>query len=169
MKTTTSFTPSISVEQIYKWLSEISDPEIPVVTILDLGIVRNVEVDENGTTIYITPTYSGCPAMDIISMQIRMALISRGVKNLQIKEQLNPAWTTDWITEEAKLKMKKYGIAPPKGKAKIKNGLFEEEEVECPHCNSHHTELISQFGATSCKALYRCLDCQEPFEHFKCH
>jgi len=161
--------PQFSIPQIYKWLAEISDPEIPVLTILDLGIVRNVIIEDNALIVFITPTYSGCPAMDIISMQIRMALISRGVQNLSIKEQLSPTWTSDWITESGKLKMKEYGISPPIRKSKNPSGLFEEEEVGCPHCNSHHTELISQFGATSCKSLYRCLDCKEPFEHFKCH
>lgn len=161
---------SISAAQIYDWLSEISDPEIPAITILELGIVRDVNISpSNKVTIFITPTYSGCPAMDMISMQIRMALISRGIKDLEIKEQLDPAWTTDWITEEGKRKMKEYGISPPNRKSKNKLGLFEEDAVECPRCDSTNTELISQFGSTSCKSMYRCLDCKEPFEHFKCH
>lgn len=162
---------SISLTQVYTWLSEISDPEIPAVSILDLGIVRDVVLADEGTavTVTITPTYSGCPAMDLISMQIRMALMSRGFRKVDIKMQLAPAWTTDWITTEGKAKMQAYGIAPPIRKAKDGLGLFEEDEIECPHCQSHHTELVSQFGATSCKAMYRCLDCKEPFEHFKCH
>ncbi len=162
---------SISLTQVYTWLSEISDPEIPAVSILDLGIVRDVVLADEGATVTvtITPTYSGCPAMDLISMQIRMALMSRGFRKVDIKMQLAPAWTTDWITTEGKAKMQAYGIAPPIRKAKDGLGLFEEDEIECPHCQSHHTELVSQFGATSCKAMYRCLDCKEPFEHFKCH
>ncbi len=161
----------ISIAQVYSWLSEISDPEIPAVSILDLGIVRDIAFTANDgeITVTITPTYSGCPAMDLISMQIRMALMSRGFKKVQIEMQLSPAWTTDWITAEGKAKMKAYGIAPPVRKAKDTLGLFEEDEIECPHCHSHYTEMVSQFGATSCKAMYRCLDCKEPFEHFKCH
>lgn len=161
----------ISSTQIYQWLSEISDPEIPAVSIIDLGIVRDVVLVDDGKeiSITITPTYSGCPAMDLISMQIRMALMSRGFTKVNIEMQLAPAWTTDWITPEGKAKMKAYGIAPPIRKAKDALGLFEEDEIECPHCHSNHTEMVSQFGATSCKSMYRCLDCKEPFEHFKCH
>lgn len=161
----------LSIPQIYQWLSEISDPEIPVLSILDLGIVRDVILVDDGEEIAvtITPTYSGCPAMDLISMQIRMGLMSRGVPKVRIEMQLAPAWSTDWITEDGKIKMKAYGIAPPVRKAKDALGLFEEDEIECPRCHSVHTEMVSQFGATSCKSMYRCLDCKEPFEHFKCH
>lgn len=161
----------ISIPQVYHWLSEISDPEIPAVSILDLGIVRDVILVDNGQeiSVTITPTYSGCPAMDIISMQIRMALMGRGIRKVTIEMQLAPAWTTDWITEEGKAKMRAYGIAPPERKAKATLDLFEEDEIVCPHCQSAHTEMVSQFGATSCKSMYRCLDCKEPFEHFKCH
>ena len=164
-------TEKLSIPQVYQWLSEISDPEIPAVSILDLGIVRDVILVDDGAevAVTITPTYSGCPAMDIISMQIRMALLGRGVKKVSVEMQLAPAWTTDWITEEGKAKMKAYGIAPPVRKSAVALGLFEEEEIQCPHCHSTHTEMVSQFGATSCKSLYRCLDCKEPFEHFKCH
>ena len=160
-----------NIEQIYKWLAEISDPEIPALSILDLGIVRDVVFIDDGKeiTVTITPTYSGCPAMDLISMQIRMGLMSRGYKKVNIEMQLAPAWTTDWITEEGKIKMKTYGIAPPVRKSKEALGLFEEDEIACPRCNSNHTEMVSQFGATSCKSMYRCMDCKEPFEHFKCH
>lgn len=161
----------LSIPQVYQWLSEISDPEIPAVSILDLGIVRDVILVDDGRelSVTITPTYSGCPAMDIISMQIRMALMGRGVPKVGIELQLSPAWTTDWITEEGKAKMKAYGIAPPLRKAKDPLDLFEEDEIVCPRCHSEHTEMVSQFGATSCKSMYRCLDCKEPFEHFKCH
>lgn len=164
-------TATESIARIYEWLSEISDPEIPAVSILDLGIVRDVILVNNGeeVSVTITPTYSGCPAMDLISMQIRMALMSRGYRKVHIEMQLAPAWTTDWITEAGKARMKAYGIAPPVRKAKDPLALFEEEHIECPHCRSTDTEMISQFGATSCKSMYRCLDCKEPFEHFKCH
>ncbi len=160
----------VNREQTYVWLGEIPDPEIPVVSILDLGIVRDLKlVSSDEVTIIITPTYTGCPAMDIIAMQIRMALLGRGFKQVHIEMQLQPAWTSDWITEGGKEKMKAFGIAPPQRKSRDVLGLFEEDEAPCPKCNSRHTELVSRFGATSCKSLYRCLDCKEPFEHFKCH
>ncbi|MCD6012716.1 MAG: paaJ [Flavipsychrobacter sp.] len=160
-------------EEVMGWLSAVTDPEVPVLTILDLGIVRNVEILEqsgqHGVKVTVTPTYSGCPAMDVIAMGIRMALLSHGVKNVTIEPQLSPAWTTDWMTEEGKVKLKEYGIAPPNRKAFQPLGLFEEDKVSCPRCASEETELVSQFGPTSCKALYKCNSCKEPFEHFKCH
>jgi len=163
----------LSKEQVYEWLSGVTDPEVPALTILDMGIVRNIEIagegNETSVTVFITPTYSGCPAMDVISIGIRMALMSRGIRNVTIEAQLSPAWATDWMTEEGKQKLKAYGIAPPNRKAFQPLGLFEEEKVACPRCGSEETELVSQFGPTSCKALYKCLSCREPFEHFKCH
>jgi ring-1,2-phenylacetyl-CoA epoxidase subunit PaaD len=160
-------------EQVYAWLADVKDPEVPVLSILDLGIVRDVVVEaadnQISVTVKITPTYSGCPAMDVIAIGIRMALVGHGIKHIIIEPQLSPAWTTDWMTEEGKKKLKEYGIAPPNRKAFQALGLFENEEVECPRCNSHNTELVSQYGPTSCKALYKCGDCKEPFEHFKCH
>lgn len=163
----------ITIEQVYKWLGQVADPEVPVLTVLDMGVIRDVTLqDTTGgkeVTIMITPTYSGCPAMDMISMNIRMALMSRGIKKVYIHEQLSPAWTTDWMSEEGKRKLKEYGIAPPIRRAGTNVGLFEEEKVPCPRCESTNTELVSQFGPTSCKALYKCLNCKEPFEHFKCH
>lgn len=158
-----------SKEQIYGWLSAVTDPEVPVLTILDLGIVREVAVEGDHVTVTITPTYSGCPAMDVIAMQIRMMLMSHGVRHLHIDQQLSPAWTTDWMSEEGKRKLKDYGIAPPQYQSKRETALFEEDVVPCPRCGSGETELISRFGATSCKSMYRCLSCKEPFEHFKCH
>jgi len=159
-----------SATDIYNWLSNVPDPEVPVLSILDLGIVRDVQIGEdNKVTVTITPTYSGCPAMDVIAMQIRMNLISNGVKTINIENQLSPAWTTDWMTEEGKKKLKEYGIAPPQRKSSDKIALFEEENVPCPRCGSENTIMTSQFGATSCKALYKCNSCREPFEHFKCH
>ena len=160
-------------EKVMEWLSVITDPEIPALTILDLGLVRNVEVSGSGNDmavkVAITPTYSGCPAMDVISISIRMALAGHGVRNVIIENKISPAWTTDWMTEEGKIKLKAYGIAPPNRKAFRALGLFEEDKVACPRCGSEETELVSQFGPTSCKALYKCLSCKEPFEHFKCH
>ncbi|MBA3828089.1 MAG: phenylacetate-CoA oxygenase subunit PaaJ [Taibaiella sp.] len=163
----------LTESRIYEWLSAVTDPEVPVLTILDLGIVRKVSISntEKGAavTISITPTYSGCPAMDVISVGIRMALLSQGIKDIKIELQLSPAWTTDWMTEDGKRKLKEYGIAPPNRKAFQPLGFFEEEEVTCPRCGAADTTLVSNFGPTSCKALYKCLSCFEPFEHFKCH
>lgn len=159
----------VSQEQVYEYLSTVTDPEVPVLTILDLGIVRDVQINNDEVTIRITPTYSGCPAMDVIAMNIRMALMSRGVKKINIETQLSPAWTTDWMSEEGKRKLKEYGIAPPIRKSAADMNLFEEEKVPCPRCGSIDTQLSSQFGPTSCKALYKCNSCLEPFEHFKCH
>ena len=161
----------LSEEQIYEWLADVKDPEVPALSILDLGIVRNVAVTDGGSSVNvtITPTYSGCPAMDVISIGIRMALAGHGIKQITIDQQLSPAWTTDWMTEDGKRKLKDYGIAPPNRKAFSSLGLFEEEEIQCPRCDSTHTEMVSRYGPTSCKALYKCLDCKEPFEHFKCH
>lgn len=164
-----------NVNKVYEWLADVTDPEVPVLTILDLGIVRNVQLhqtDNNETiaTITITPTYSGCPAMDVIGMNIRMALLSRGIKKVNIEMQLSPAWTTDWMSESGKAKLKEYGIAPPVRKASGTGlGLFEDDNIACPRCGSEDTQLVSQFGPTSCKALYKCNSCHEPFEHFKCH
>lgn len=163
----------LTEEKVYEWLADVKDPEVPALSILDLGIVRKVSVNHLGAgplvQVTITPTYSGCPAMDVISIGIRLALAGHGVKHISIDMQLSPAWTTDWMTEEGKRKLKEYGIAPPNRKAFSSLGLFEEEEVACPRCNSTDTALVSQYGPTSCKALYRCESCKEPFEHFKCH
>ena len=170
---------SAEEEQLWHILKEVKDPEVPVLSILDLGIVRSVEVtapqpggagEEPIIKLVITPTYSGCPAMDVISMDIRLKLIEKGYRNITIEQQLSPAWTTDWMTEEGKQKLKAFGIAPPNPKQQFCiTDMFKEEAVECPRCNSYHTELISQFGSTACKAMYRCLDCKEAFDYFKCH
>jgi ring-1,2-phenylacetyl-CoA epoxidase subunit PaaD len=162
----------MSKEQIIEWLNEVTDPEVPVLTVNDLGIVRGVAIaDEGGhtsVTISITPTYSGCPAMDVIATGIRMVLMTHGIRKIKIEQQLSPAWTTDWMTETGKQKLKAYGIAPPQYQPKNLD-LFEDVKVPCPRCGSDKTQLVSQFGATSCKAMYKCLDCLEPFEYFKCH
>ncbi len=160
-------------QEIWKILATINDPEIPVLSILDLGIVRNVICkDDENIEVVITPTYVGCPAMDVIATEIRMNLLQLGIKNIQIITQLSPAWTTDWITQSGKQKLKEYGIAPPRLQKAThpQNNLFVEEEfVPCPLCNSTNTHRISQFGSTACKALYQCNDCKEPFDYFKCH
>lgn len=165
---------NISKEQVYEWLSSVTDPEVPVLTIQDLGIVRDVIIDDSESgqpeiTVVITPTYSGCPAMDAIALGIRMALVAKGFRKINVEHRLSPAWTTDWMTEEGKRKLEQYGIAPPIRKAVDPLGLFEEDNVPCPRCHSTDTALVSQFGPTSCKALYKCQSCHEPFEHFKCH
>lgn len=159
----------VTEEQVYEWLSGVTDPEVPVLTVLDLGIVRDVTVNGDEVIVTITPTYSGCPAMDVIGMSIRMALLSRGFKKVNIEMQLSPAWTTDWMSEEGKQKLKDYGIAPPVRTSSSALGLFEDDAVACPRCGSEDTELVSRFGPTSCKSLYKCNNCKEPFEHFKCH
>lgn len=162
---------NISSDQIWKLLESIPDPEIPVINIVELGIVREVKQVENKYVISITPTYSGCPAMHMIELDIFSLLKSNGVDNVVIQLVYHPAWTTDWIDERAKKKLKEYGIAPPNQQVKSRvQALFKEEEekVQCPHCDSFNTELISQFGSTACKALYKCNDCLEPFDYFKC-
>ena len=161
----------ITVDNCWAYLDEVADPEVPVLSIIDLGIVRNVFVDSaiGSVRVVITPTYSGCPAMDVIAMQIRMCLLSKGAKQVLVENQISPSWTTDWMTEKGKEKLEAYGIAPPKRKSSNPLALFEEDTVTCPKCKSDDTVLTSQFGATSCKALYKCNHCKEPFEHFKCH
>ena len=172
-----------SVEQIWSWLGEVPDPEIPVVSVVDLGIVRDVswsEEDNDLCVVTVTPTYSGCPATEVIGRQIREALAERGVSRLRLQVQLSPAWTTDWLTEKASKNLREYGIVPPAGKAAVTgNGMAaslvvlgqgaESMLLACPRCGSVKTETISRFGSTPCKSLHRCLDCLEPFDHFKCH
>lgn len=162
---------NISVDAIWKILKDIPDPEVPVLSVLDLGIVRDVLLHGDGAEVIITPTYSGCPAMDMIAMNIRLSLLENGFKNVKITTVLSPAWTTEWMSEEGKRKLKEYGIAPPNPKQQVcNNDLFAPHEaVQCPQCNSYHTRRISEFGSTACKALYQCLDCKEPFDYFKCH
>ena len=160
---------NISTQAIWQILSTVSDPEVPVLTIIDLGIVRDVVLNnpslDEGVEIIITPTYTGCPAMDMISMNIRLALMEHGFNNIKITSVLSPAWTTDWMSEEGKRKLKEYGIAPPKGNA----GTIAADGIECPQCHSFNTKLLSEFGSTACKSLYQCQDCKEPFDYFKCH
>lgn len=156
--------------KLWQLLEEVKDPEVPVLSILDLGIVRELSYRDGKVEVVITPTYSGCPAMDVISMDIRLKLIEKGYRNIAVRQQLSPAWTTDWMTEVGKQKLKAFGIAPPNPRQQFcTSEMFREEAVQCPHCNSYHTELLSQFSSTACKAMYRCLNCREAFDYFKCH
>ena len=141
-----------SVEQVYQWLAEVPDPEIPVLSILDLGIVRDVAVGD-GVTVTLTPTYSGCPATEAIEAGVRAALQDRGIDEVAVERVLSPPWTTDWISEEGREKLRKYGIAPP----------TTQKEIACPRCDSLDTERVSEFGSTACKASWRCRSCLEPF------
>lgn len=159
----------LTEKEIYDILSEIPDPEIPVITIKDLGILQRVEVDGNSCEVFITPTYSGCPAMKMIEDQIQEALAPYQITTIKVKLIYSPAWTTDWISAEAKEKLRIYGIAPPEHSSVDKGALTgKAKELKCPLCNSKNTEMISQFGSTACKSLYRCKDCKEPFDYFKC-
>ena len=162
---------TIDKKTIYSFLEEINDPEVPVLSIIDLGIVRDVMMNDDELEIVITPTYSGCPAMDMIAATIKIELATLGFKKIKVTQALSPAWTTEWMSEEGKRKLKQYGIAPPNPKQQVcDQKLFAEAEaVQCPHCDSYHTHRISEFGSTACKALYQCDDCKEPFDYFKCH
>lgn len=151
-------------QKIWSILEQVADPEIPVLTIKDLGILRNVRWENNRAEITITPTYNGCPAMDMIAAEIRITMAAHGYTNFQIHSQLSPSWTTEWMTEIGKQKLKTYGIAPPEKKFNI-----PKDGITCPHCQSTETRLLSEFGSTACKALYQCDDCKEPFDYFKCH
>lgn|SRR5699024_51455 len=159
-------------EDIKKLLSEVMDPEIPVLSIVDLGILRKVLVEGQKVMVRITPTYSGCPAMHAIENEIAKTLQLNGIHEFDIQTDFSETWTTDWIPDEAKQKLKDYGIAPP-GKSEsdedfLNNLTGKSAAVACPYCNSSDTELQSEFGSTPCKAQYYCHDCHEPFEHFKC-
>jgi len=162
---------TISIKSIEAILEKVTDPEVPVLTILDLGIVRAIDIEGSKIRITITPTYSGCPAMDAISFDIKLKLLEAGYRDIEIKTVLSPAWTTDWMSEDGKKKLMAYGISPPNPQQQVCSpGSFAEmEAVECPHCHSFHTKMISAFGSTACKALYQCEDCKEPFDYFKCH
>ena len=161
----------ISTKRIWSILETVMDPEVPVLSVLDLGIVRDVKQTNDSVEVLITPTYSGCPAIDMIRMNIKMELLAHGFSNVIVTQVLSPAWTTDWMSEAGKQKLKEYGIAPPNPSQQVCNTkLFESEEaIQCPKCNSWHTHRISEFGSTACKSLYQCDDCKEPFDYFKCH
>lgn len=150
--------------QLYELLSTVVDPEIPVLTIQDLGILRDVHVMDGEVEVTITPTYAGCPAMESIRADIKSALAQAGYQNVTVRQSLSPAWTTDWMTENGRKKLRAYGIAPPVETACGK----PVDSIECPQCNSTHIKRISEFGSTACKALYQCQSCREPFDYFKC-
>jgi ring-1,2-phenylacetyl-CoA epoxidase subunit PaaD len=155
-------------ERAWDAAAEVVDPEIPVLTIADLGVLRDVVVNEGRVEVSITPTYSGCPAMNMIALEIGLALEREGIHEAKIRSVLSPAWTTDWMSADGRRKLQEYGIAPPET-ASGRRALFGEQQVACPQCGSIDTELLSEFGSTSCKALWRCKSCREPFDYFKCH
>jgi ring-1,2-phenylacetyl-CoA epoxidase subunit PaaD len=164
-------------KKLWQLLDEVNDPEVPVLSVIDLGIIREIKLqpspvgEEQEVEVSITPTYSGCPAMEIIRASIQKTLLHNGYRKVKITTVLSPAWTTDWMTESGKQKLKAFGIAPPTPKQQVcHSSLFHEEEaIQCPQCNSYHTRVISHFGSTACKALYRCSDCLETFDYFKCY
>jgi ring-1,2-phenylacetyl-CoA epoxidase subunit PaaD len=146
----------------------VVDPELPVLTIADLGVLRDVTAGPDGVEVTITPTYTGCPAMNMIALDIETALAAAGIRNARVRTVLAPAWTTDWMTEAGRRKLAAYGVAPPPPRAS-RRALFAEDEVACPRCGATETAQISEFGSTACKALWRCRACGEPFDRFKCH
>lgn len=166
-----------SVEQVWEWLGQVPDPEIPVISLTDLGIIRDVHYEGDTLVVTVTPTYSGCPATSIINIDIEVALRDHGVEKLRLDRRLSPPWTTDWLTEGGREKLRNYGIAPPidgtAADGQIAGRIAKltgtgNLSVACPRCGSTHTEKVSQFGSTPCKASYRCKDCLEPFDYFKC-
>ena len=159
--------PTINRQQILDWLGEVPDPEIPALSITDLGIVRDVSVSSE-VIVELTPTYSGCPATEFIEKSVLAALRGRGINNVSIRRVLSPPWTTDWISDAGRAKLKAYGIAPPEQGASKHDLLHGNRRIACPQCDSLNTSLVSEFGSTACKAHYKCSDCLEPFEYFKC-
>ena len=167
----------ISIDTVWQWLSEVPDPEIPVLSLTDLGIIRDVQWDEDTLIVTVTPTYSGCPATAVINLDIETKLRSCGIESLRLEQKLSPPWTTDWLSQEGREKLRNYGIAPPAenaGESSFSGRLSRlggksDPAVSCPRCGSPNTEKISQFGSTPCKAAYRCRQCLEPFDYFKCH
>ena len=160
-----------SNDQIWAWLDSVPDPEIPVISVVDLGIIRNVTWEEDVLCVDITPTYSGCPATSVISLDIQTALAEKGLETVKIRSVLSPAWTTKWISEGGRQKLKDYGIVPPV-EGETCAGMIsltgaKQANIACPQCDSHEIERISQFGSTPCKASYRCRTCFEPFDYFK--
>ena len=148
-----------STAEVWEWLADVPDPEIPVISLVDLGIIRNVRWQGDTLEVTVAPTYSGCPATSIINFEIEAALRAKGIENLSLKRQIAPPWTTDWLSAAGKAKLEAYGIAPPQPAGGPQH---------CPHCKSQAVEKISQFGSTPCKAQWRCTDCLEPFDYFKC-
>ncbi|MCV0428846.1 MAG: phenylacetate-CoA oxygenase subunit PaaJ [Roseibium sp.] len=167
----------VSTDTIWQWLAEVPDPEIPVLSLTDLGVIRDVRWEEGTLVVTVTPTYSGCPATAVINLDIETKLRSCGVENLRLEQKLSPPWTTDWLSPEGRAKLRNYGIAPPVesvGEMSVSGRLSrlsgkQDLVVPCPRCGSSDTEKVSQFGSTPCKAAYRCRECLEPFDYFKCH
>jgi ring-1,2-phenylacetyl-CoA epoxidase subunit PaaD len=156
-------------ERAWEVASGVLDPEVPVLTIADLGVLRDVRVDDERVTVTITPTYSGCPAMDTIRDDLKLALTRAGFDEVDVRLTLSPAWTTDWMTDDGRRKLAAYGIAPPTGRAAASGPVRIQLGVRCPQCGSLDTREISRFGSTSCKALWECRACLEPFDHFRAH
>ncbi|HEU4850654.1 MAG TPA: 1,2-phenylacetyl-CoA epoxidase subunit PaaD [Telluria sp.] len=163
----------MDVQAVWERLEQVTDPEIPVISVVDLGIVRGVRFEGDECVVTITPTYSGCPAMEVIAQDVKAALGEAGIDKVRLETQLSPAWTTDWMSDKGKAALKGYGIAPPAQQVVDISALIrrraDEPKIACPNCGSSNTQLTSQFGSTSCKALYKCLDCREPFDYFKSH
>lgn len=162
----------ISTDQVYAWLHEVPDPEIPVLSVVDLGVVRDVSWDGDACVVVITPTYSGCPAMREITQDIQHTLARHGIDEVRVETRLAPAWTTDWMSEKGREALKGYGIAAPAERAIDISGISRRAAapaIACPRCGSLDTRMVSNFGSTSCKALYRCVACREPFDYFKTH
>jgi ring-1,2-phenylacetyl-CoA epoxidase subunit PaaD len=157
----------LSAEQAWDVLSRVADPEIPVISVTELGVVRDVRAAGDAVEVVVTPTYSGCPATEVIERSIVDALREAGAGEVRVRTRLAPAWTTDWIAPEAQEKLRRYGIAPPGAAAGAAQPLAFVPRINCPLCGSGNTERLSAFGATACKALYRCRACREPFEYFK--
>lgn len=158
----------VTEKEIWSFLEEVSDPEIPVLTIIDLGVVRDVRLFDNICKIVITPTYSGCPAMQVIEDDIKALLKEKTTLDVEVELTISPAWSTDWISENGRKKLQEYGIAPPEDEVD-KSVLFSEPtKITCPQCKSKNTRMVSLFGSTACKAQYQCNDCKEPFDYFKC-
>ncbi len=158
----------ITEEFIYSLLENVKDPEVPVISVRELGVLREVKVTDGKVHVTITPTYTGCPAMDVMKEDIENELRSAGISNFEVKKVLAPAWTTDWISDAGKAKLKAYGIAPPEKTADIRALKGGAPIVPCPQCGSEDTVMISAFGSTACKALWKCKSCLEPFDQFKC-
>jgi ring-1,2-phenylacetyl-CoA epoxidase subunit PaaD len=165
---TAGFTDAELRQHAWNTAAAVVDPEIPVLTIADLGVLREVAVTDGRVEVAITPTYSGCPAMNMITLEIELALEREGFRDSKVRTVLSPAWTTDWMSEDGRRKLREYGIAPPLA-ASSRRALFGVQQVACPQCGSGDTEVLSEFGSTSCKALWRCKSCREPFDYFKCH
>ncbi len=165
-------TAEVLLEKARRLLDAVCDPEIPVLTIADLGILREVRwlEEEQTLEVVITPTYSGCPAMNAIEVGIRAVLQESGFERVRVITQLSPAWTTAWLSPEGREKLRAFGIAPPAEPTADKQALSGQRRIlQCPHCGSANTEMVAQFASTACKAMFRCLDCLEPFDYFKCH